>query len=240
MNLAHLAFGVNALQTNQNSLRELRPHQLEGLPASATDPQQLSPSPTEDEILVQPPEPRHHGFVSPFKGYLRSFKKQSGPRFPRPRDGRVNSYIKFNWPRRKPQSDRSPSVSVTRQSTDGDDDEIEVIDREPFQPSSALAASSSSSSSSHASVLLDPTGSIPQRRLVRSSSFPGGASTSPVNHDPSWNHDLVNHPSSNAPRMLPAHFGLNSKMDKMDKLLWSFCTLRIFSHFYIPHPHCPF
>ncbi|KAL7817113.1 fungal-specific transcription factor domain-containing protein [Trichoderma gracile] len=178
--------------------------------------------------------PRSHGFVSPFKDCIATFGKQPSPRFPRPTDGRVNSYIKFNWPTRRPQGGRSSSVSASTRPGDdaGGEDEVEEIVRPSSQSSSALATPGRhlNDCASQASHEIAPRSSNPLKRSERSWSFSdttsppassGYAITSPYARP--WSHGWgSSHSSMNSPQMLPTHFGLVSRMDKMDRKLWSF------------------
>ncbi|KAH0492782.1 hypothetical protein TgHK011_007717 [Trichoderma gracile] len=148
--------------------------------------------------------------------------------------GRVNSYIKFNWPTRRPQGGRSSSVSASTRPGDdaGGEDEVEEIVRPTSQSSSALATPGRhlNDCASQASHEIAPRSSNPLKRSERSWSFSdttsppassGYAVTSPYARP--WSHGWgSSHSSINSPQMLPTHFGLVSRMDKMDRKLWSF------------------
>ncbi|KAL7951701.1 fungal-specific transcription factor domain-containing protein [Trichoderma barbatum] len=203
---------------------EREPHSPQELFASATSSKQEHRRPR--------PQSRPHGFVSPFKDCVTSFGKQASRRFNRPSDGTVNSYIKFNWPQRRTQGGRSSSISVVRQpSDDADDDQVEEIARPSTQSSSALVASNRHSN--HHSKRLSPQTtarcSNSQRRCDRSLSFSDTTSPSaesshsmtPPSAHP-WSPSWANYTSPKGPRMLPAHFGLISKMDKIDRQLFTF------------------
>ncbi|PTB69053.1 hypothetical protein BBK36DRAFT_1192964 [Trichoderma citrinoviride] len=168
----------------------------------------------------------------PFKDCLATFGRQASPRFPRPTDGRVNSYIKFNWPTRRPQGSRSSSVSAVAKPGDaGEDDEVEEIVRPSSQSSSALGTSSRQlhDCTTQTSQQITARWPNPLKRSERSWSFSdttsppamSGYSSSPYPRP--WSHGWgSSHSSMNSPRMLPRHFGLVSQMDKMDRKLWSF------------------
>lgn len=193
-------------------------------------------------------ESRSHRFVSPFKDCVSSYV-QTSRRFSRPSDGTVNSYIKFNWPQRRTQGGRSSSVSVAAQpGNDADDDQVEEIIRPSTQSSSSLVAAHRHSHQ-YAKQLSQATAILlnSQRRSDRSLSFSDGtlpsagssyySATSPSAH-PWSSHSWASHSSSQAPRMLPSHFGLVSKMDKIDRQLWAFCRLKtpdFLKALHIPH-----
>ncbi|KAH6605801.1 zinc finger protein [Trichoderma cornu-damae] len=208
------------------------------LPASPNDAAQLSLPQAELEHRRHRPQPGPHGFVSPFKDCLETFGKLTSMRFPRPSDGRVNSYIKFNWPQRRTQAGRSSSVSLIARPNDAEDNQAETDNPPPsVQSSSVLIASNrrsthrpahrSAQAPTQATARWRPSS---QRKYDRSLSFSGsGTLPSAIpgflfssRSAPSWSHGWVGHPSQNAPRMLPPHFGLSSKMDRMDRLLWDF------------------
>ncbi|KAL7910715.1 fungal-specific transcription factor domain-containing protein [Trichoderma velutinum] len=200
---------------------------------SATGAEQALPSRVEQEHNSSKLESRPHRFVSPFKDCVSSFGKQASRRFSRPTDGTVNSYIKFNWPQRRTQGGRSSSVSVVAQpSNDADDDQVEEIIRPSTQSSSALVASHRHSNQ-HSKQLSSQTTAIwlnSQRRSDRSVSFSGSTlpsaessySATPPSAHPWSSHGWAGHTSSKGPRMLPSHFGLVSRMDKIDRQLWAF------------------
>ncbi|KAL7938629.1 fungal-specific transcription factor domain-containing protein [Trichoderma chlorosporum] len=206
-------------------------------------PQDLFVSTTINEpILPSQAEQKHHGsktqsrsyaFGSPFRDCVGSFGKQSFRRFLRPTDGRVNSYIKFNWPQRRSNDGRSSSISgATQPGSDADNDQIEEIARPLTQSSSALVPSGSLSNqhSKQPSSYITTVWPNSHRKLDRSLSFSDGtlpsaesshSGISPYMH--SWGpHSWAHHPSLKGPRLLPSHFGLVSKMDKIDRQLWAF------------------
>jgi hypothetical protein len=83
-----------------------------------------------------------HSLVRPIKNHKPRTKQQRSPRFPRPTDGKVNSFIKFNWPRYRTQGDRPPSIPVVIHFNDtADDDQTKAIRRKPAQSSSDWMAS---------------------------------------------------------------------------------------------------
>lgn len=216
---------------------------------SATSPEQILASQAEQEHRRSKSQSRSHGFVSPFKDCVASFGKQASRKFSRPTDGTVNSYIKFNWPQRRTQAGRSSSISVaTEPGNDADDDQAEEITRPLTQSSSALVPSDSHASQHSIHIWSQTAAAWPtsQRKSDRSLSFSGSASPSAessysvTSHSvhPWSSHGWANHSSPKGPRMLPSHFGMVSKMDKIDRQLWAFCRLRtpkFFQTFHISH-----
>ncbi|KAK4072698.1 transcriptional regulator family: Fungal Specific TF [Trichoderma aggressivum f. europaeum] len=214
--------------SSSNSISpERESHSPQDLDVSATAVEQVPSSRAEQEHNSPKLESKSHKFVSPFKDCVSSFG-QASRRFSRPTDGTVNSYIKFNWPQRRTQGGRSSSVSVVaRPGNDADDDQVEEVIRPSTQSSPSLVAPNR-----HAKQISQATAILlnSQRRFDRSLSFsdstlPAAGSshyaTSPSAH--SWSsHGWATHSSSQGPRMLPSHFGLVSKMDKIDRQLWAF------------------
>ncbi|TFB07765.1 hypothetical protein CCMA1212_000570 [Trichoderma ghanense] len=240
---APLAAEFDLIPLNHDSLShsvspEQQPHSPQADLVAAANSDHLLPSDAEHEHrsykTQAQPRPRSHGFVSPFKDCIATFGKQASPRFPRPTDGRVNSYIKFNWPSRRPQGGRSSSVSAATQPGDdaGEEDGVEEIIRPSSQSSSVLGNSSRQLHDCTNQVPYQITAKSPNplKRSDRSWSFSDTASppassgysvTSPYTRP--WSHGLgFTHSSMNSPQMLPSHFGLVSRMDKMDRKLWSF------------------
>ncbi|KAL6696554.1 fungal-specific transcription factor domain-containing protein [Trichoderma pleuroticola] len=219
--------------SSSNSISpERESHSPQDLFVSATSVEQVLSSRAEQEHNSSNLETTSHGFVSPFKDCVSSFGIQASRRFSRPSDGTVNSYIKFNWPQRRTQGGRSSSVSVIAQPGNGaDDDQVEEIIRPSTQSSLSLVASNRHSNR-HSKQISQATEILlnSQRRPDRSLSFSdstlmsAGSSysvTSPSAHP--WNpQGRATHSSSQGPRMLPSHFGLVSKMDKIDRQLWAF------------------
>lgn len=239
---APLATEIDLTQSDHETLsNSVSPEQQPGSPqvdlVAVTNPDRILPSDTEHihrrhKTQVQS-RTTSHGFVSPFKDCIATFGKQAAPRFPRPRDGRVNSYIKFNWPSRRPQDGRSSSVSAAARPGDaGEEDEVEEIVRPSTQSSSTLANSSRHPNdyANQASHEITSRSSNPLKRSERSWSFSdtssppalsGYTATSPYARP--WSHGWgSSHSSMSSPQMLPTHFGLVSRMDKMDRKLWSF------------------
>ncbi|KAL7799251.1 fungal-specific transcription factor domain-containing protein [Trichoderma ceciliae] len=221
---------INYISLSDSSSSEHQPHSPWVLAASDINPEQLSPSQAEHQYRRHKPPSRPHGFCSPFKDCLESFGKLPSLRFSRPTDGRVNSYIKFNWPQRRMQGGRSSSISAVTQLSNVDDYQVENIIRQSIHSSSALIGASHHST--QASPQSTPRRPNSQRRCDRSLSFSDGTSPSAASGSSipypsalswnSWNRVWVNHTSLNAPRMLPSHFGLTSKTDTIDRRLWSF------------------
>ncbi|KAL7940244.1 fungal-specific transcription factor domain-containing protein [Trichoderma barbatum] len=157
--------------------------------------QNVIPSQAKQEHSRPKAQPRPHGFASPFMERIPSFGKQESRRFTRPGDGVINSYIKFNWPRLRTRDNRPSCRSVvTQTSDDTDNGRTREIIKPSTQSSSTLVATN--------------------RHLNHHLKQRSAQATSTVGLDYNG--------SPKGPRMLPSQFGLVSKMDGMDRRLWSF------------------
>ena len=146
------------------------------------------------------------------------FGKGKKLRFDRPCDGKVNGYIKFNWPNRQ----SSAQVSSTFVSPIAM--ESAVSTRDTKMPSTSLASSVSIPGATSASI------TIPSEFDPRSFDFLSFLN----NANPSEtfcpalslaNADaLTNMVPVGAPRMVPKLFGYEADMDQTDRKLWTFCA----------------
>jgi hypothetical protein len=187
-------------------------------------------------------------FSSPFKDCLESFGKLAGPRYRRPTDGKVNGYIKFNWPRGGLPQSTSSVVDITNKDT-SETPKVQSGSESYHRYSSA----SSDESSSSGPVALSPSAQTSEA-MPLSTSSPGNIIASPVydadaslmicpiesfcsSYLPSppinWQTPaLFSSGMTEAPRLVPPHFGHSVTMDNIDRKLWGFCK----SNFSTPHP----
>jgi hypothetical protein len=224
---------------NHAEFPELQSHLLgdlaEALTEELTSPavEQASPSSAEDEHSSHQ---QRHRFVSPFKDCLDTFGKLSSLRFTRPTDGTVNSYIKFNWPKRDEHHSRPSSKSAAMQYGEDDDDQNEYV-RQSSQPSSVLVATNYHLTHASPEILSEQLYSERLGRYSRSPSLPSSSISRSANLSPSssssdagsWDtrhlhllHQMAEH---TVPK-LPSHFGFVSQMDAMDRRFFDFCTLK--------------
>lgn len=221
---------TNFSELQSHSLGDLAESLAEGF-ASPTV-RQASPSSAEGEHSSRKPR---HGFVSPFKDCLDTFGKLSSLRFPRPTDGTVNSYIKFNWPKRDEQSSRSLSKSAATQSSEDNNGQNEDV-RQLRQWSSALVAANyhSTQASPHSTseqLCLEQLGRYSRSPSLQSSgtsrsAIPSSSSSSTCAR--SWDprsFDMLRQMAGYTVPKIPSHFGFVSQMDDMDSRFFDFCTL---------------
>ena len=197
--------------------------------------------------------------VSPFKDCVGNFGDIHHRRFHRPLDGKVNGYIKFNWPKdqqpRRPSSTRPPSSVSTSPGVSAkvlSPTEVDAFATSlvPLGPSAAPSGSAIILSSLPPDVSLSykdidrffndnfseafdfsPTTVSP----VTSSVFDSRtASGSPTTTDTEISTELVR---IGAPRKIPPQMGYDAKMDATDRAFWSFCKSR---HVSREGPHVPF
>ncbi|ATY67016.1 hypothetical protein A9K55_000592 [Cordyceps militaris] len=210
------------LPRQPNILPRLQPNPLPN-PLPNPRPRQTQPSRSPPTISepVQKDQRRRKSRVkpitnSPFSDCIDSFGNTFAPQhFFRPRDGKVNGYIKFNWS--TPKEDKQPS-RISEVTDDVDD---------------SLTSVPATYSSNHGSDL------ALQRRFSVSHSTPSvttlAGSDSPFSTASTLVSPLYHHPLPAAkvkpyfdggrkeePRLVPAHFGLHTKMDTMDRKLFIF------------------
>lgn len=192
--------------------------------------EQASPSSAEDEHGSRKPR---HGFISPFKDCLDTFGKLSSLRFHRPTDGTVNSYIKFNWPKRDEQYSRPSSKSAATQYGEDDDDQNEHV-RQLSQSSSTLVATNYHLTQASPESTSEQLYSEQLGRYSRSPSLPSSSasrseilSPSSSSYARSWdqrNLHISRQMAGHTVPKLPSHFGFVSQMDDMDRRFFDFCT----------------
>ncbi|KAJ6442031.1 Protein phosphatase inhibitor [Purpureocillium lavendulum] len=161
--------------------------------------------------------------VSPFKDCLGSFGEVNRRRFDRPFDGKVNGYIKFNWPKdkqpRRASSARAASVSdatsVVEVVGSGADDD---------SPTTSLTAIGPIPMTASASAMI-----VAQDFDYHGFDFSSflHQSPSPIEgFSPTFSHPRTEISTDvtpiGAPRMVPKLFGYEAKMDQTDRKFWTF------------------
>ncbi len=160
--------------------------------------------------------------ISPFKDCVDTFGKFAGQRYYRPTDGKVNGYIKFNWP-----------IGGAPKSTHRVDD---VPDKDPSEATKlskdmvtyqrqSSASSEASSSSSSGCPALSP-------KAVPISAPPPSRSLSVTSSTLAAESSLAYGGATGRPRLAPPHFGQETAMDPIDRRFWSFCKSSQPSYFY--------
>ncbi|KAL6897184.1 fungal-specific transcription factor domain-containing protein [Trichoderma evansii] len=213
---------ANFPELQSHSLGDLAEALAEEFASPATE--RASPSSAEGKPSSRKPR---HGFVSPFKDCLDTF---GSLRFPRPTDGTVNSYIKFNWPKRDEQSSRPSSKSVAMQSGEDDDGQNEDV-RQLSQSSSALVtATQASPQSTSEQLYIEQLGRYSRSPSLPSSSTSRSAILSPSRSNSyarSWDlrsSDTLRQMAGYTVPRIPSHFGFVSQMDDMDRRFFDFYT----------------
>ncbi|KAM3451698.1 hypothetical protein MY3296_005110 [Beauveria thailandica] len=202
---------------------------VQPLPRSQLPPQPRQTQPPRSPLLI--PELIHQGprrrkfrpkhvITSPFTDCIDSFGNHfSLQQFPRPKDGTVNGYVKFSWPRSTRQ-DRQPSRIVDVTDLDNDDDSpTPVAETHSSRQVPELVHHHHCSASLSAS-----TGALPL-----GSDSPFSTASTLVS---SQNLTCLHSPTESAapyvnmnwenPRYVPSSFGLDAKMDSMDRKLFKF------------------
>lgn len=170
--------------------------------------------------------------TSPFKDCLGSFGKGNQLSFARPQGGKINGYIKFNWPKSK--QDLCASVQ----------------DLAPGRATAVTSVTSIAHTSTPLSVV--PSSSISDRAVV-SAAVAGPALGVDTNaHPNTWKNlpaagfqTIVTLPSTSggfepvnvtvdSPRRVPELFGYHAKMDTTDRKLWTFCMFLKPRHTHVP------
>lgn len=155
--------------------------------------------------------------VSPFKDCLGNFGEAQKRRFNRPSDGKVNGYIKFNWPKERPsrRPSASPIVAEPTAST-ADVDTPQTLIQVASAPASALTSMTISPGVSSnfdlSCFLYDPAASFQRSRSLDVEVEAAEAETS------------TEMAPMGAPRKVPKLFGYEAQMDHTDRKFWTFCT----------------
>ncbi|PHH68939.1 hypothetical protein CDD80_7123 [Ophiocordyceps camponoti-rufipedis] len=196
-------------------------------------PRCLLPPPAGDAPgVVEQRTVNSFGLVSPFRDCVGIFGQASKRRFARPVDGKVNGYIKFNWPVERP-SRRESLVhedSTSASVVELDDETAAAVEASSSSSSSIVPFHSASSSVACSSmVALSPDldsnfdfsgylyGSSGASSLELLNAVTTMTSPSLVSADgPS---EVA---SMGAPRKVPHLFGYEAKMDPTDRKFWAF------------------
>ncbi len=171
--------------------------------------------------------------TSPFKDCLGSFGKGNQLSFARPQGGKINGYIKFNWPNSKQDLCAPVRGPVPGRAT-------------------AITSVASIEPMAHTSTSLVPSSSISDRSAIFAA-VAGSELGVDTSAPPSRRRNLpaadcqtiVTLPSTNAgvqsvnvtmdsPRRIPELFGYDAKMDATDRKLWTFCMYLKPHHAHIP------
>ncbi|EXK77696.1 hypothetical protein FOQG_17610 [Fusarium oxysporum f. sp. raphani 54005] len=171
--------------------RRLLPAAPDALPGRAVESQD---SEEEGGEAVEGP------VVSPFTVNEDRLIVSTVPRYPRPNNGQVNGYVKFNWP--SPGPSRRPSEPLPLPSEDDVEDitaNITRSDSKPGVPVETICLSSIEGCRASVSSTVSMTG-LPVSSQAASLT---------------WT-------TSEPPGMLPPQFGFQAKMDKIDRQLFEF------------------
>ena len=158
--------------------------------------------------------------VSPFTDHQDRLEESTGPRFARPSNGQVNGYIKFNWPSRRPSIRSSMPEGPSRIMTDDFRSELIHFSTPSRSPSLSIIGPLPAQSMTANNGGLSP---MMTEFSWSCASSPLLASAIPVPLQGMSMQMLA----KNEPKMVPPQFGLQAKMDRMDRRLWDFC--RFFS-----------
>ncbi|KND90546.1 hypothetical protein TOPH_04765, partial [Tolypocladium ophioglossoides CBS 100239] len=205
-------------------------------------------NPVANDSQPKDQHPRKHTskgiLVSPFKDCVGSFGDVHHRRFHRPLDGKVNGYIKFNWPKDR-QSRRSSSIQPSSSVSDFSDVAEQVPSAPkakarttsliPLGPAPAPASSKAAITvPSDAEEILDGFSSFLNSTYSVTFDFGNPAGVSPATSSvfdfssAGISPNISNVGASTemvpigAPRMVPQLFGYDAKMDQTDRKFWTF------------------
>ena len=229
-------------------------------PSSITQPSasgspSVSPNPltsaASSHSIRQPTRIRNN-LVSPFKDCIGTFGIHKAPTFPRPIDGKVDGYVKFNWPTK---NSRRPSASQGQHPRviELNDDEVnelhepsttfdhEIINQELTQspkygPVPATSPAYSSGVISLKDIEFSGNSSPETFGIASGTTSPTLASHQSFSPDSMWSGSpgqaYLNSPRIEGaltkkqpmgnPKLVPDSFGMDAKMDSLDRKLWSF------------------
>lgn len=161
---------------------------------------------------------------SPFRDCIGTFGTQNSQFFSRPQDGKVNSYVKFSWPKESPARQRS--IAYTSPASD----DSGVIELEDVSETAEECASQSSS----VTVICPPTPNANREATMiwalDVAAPPGhtGAgiysySAAPcIASPPILTNKSMKVANMGAPRLIPSQYGYEAKMDVTDRRFWMF------------------
>lgn len=166
--------------------------------------------------LPRPSTVAHKSFTSPFVDCIETFGTLKSPRFMRPMDGRVNGYVKFNWPRKREREsgfveeihDDSPPESSSRVTSPPVKTRESSISGE-IGFSKTFFSPVTTKRRSSAAPILTPSSMSPSS--TRSPLFSNQTITDTIQLDVGEN-----------PQFIPPHFGYDTRMDATDRGLWKF------------------
>lgn len=147
---------------------------------------------------------------SPFNDCHERLGPAEQPKYGRPNDGRVNGYVKFNWPSAEARAHRIAAIEASANGLVHYAGSMGIISR-----SSSITSLIGPTPAN--SIVLSPVNSEGSWEIVSTKVTADTTLMSPEFGVP------VQYVSNNDPQMLPPHFGFHAKMDWMDRRLWEFC-----------------
>ncbi|PNY25595.1 Uncharacterized protein TCAP_04467 [Tolypocladium capitatum] len=201
------------------------------------------PLPVTGDAVANGPRPRDQHqrkptsnalLVSPFKDCVGNFGDVHHRRFQRPLDGKVNGYIKFNWPKDR-QLRRSSSVhpsSSVSDSPDVSENVLSAVSATSLIPLGPAPASSKAAGivPSDAEEILDSFSSFLNGTYSTTFDLSNSVGVSPATSSlfdfgstgAGSTVSSTDVASIGAPRMVPQLFGYDAKMDQTDRKFWTF------------------
>jgi hypothetical protein len=217
------AFDVNhvqSLETHDSTLSRTQPlqhHLPRLLPATASTESSSNPPPSPISNTSRRKSRSRYPLVTPFQDCVGQFGKVTEIRFKRPHNGRVNGYIKFNWPQERSHADRSAMAPAARQNEEASSRLLPTA--RPSQ-SNTVAKATVINSLPLPTASVSPTPVSPTLSDV-SASFAMGRSGAP---SPTLSEEEMQQSTAqDHPQFLPSQFGYGAKMDFMDRMFWTFC-----------------
>lgn len=217
------------MQTPDLILQSQRPASADSTTSLPLVAKQQSPTGTEVQLRDQPTQQSAPLYTNPFTECANTFGSYLSLQFTRPADGKVNSYVKFNWVR--PTSKRKiQELADDEISSAGSVASVgsQLSECGPSPLPKRVGKSNSASPISKVSVSTtspEPRSGAPHPTSMET---PYSAGTSlACSSKQSYTLD------ANAPQLIPAHFGHESILDTTGRKLWRFCTARLV-HFAMP------
>ncbi|ODA82236.1 hypothetical protein RJ55_00743 [Drechmeria coniospora] len=169
--------------------------------------------------------------LSPFKDCVGNFGQNHNHRFNRPSDGKVNGYIKFNWPKQRPSAPSSLDRPLPGAiSSDGVKSAVPFFKprtRSKFMTKFEFNLNNSSTAtSSTATKMIAPDVEHPDEDYTALLHGPVSSEISAVSgvqYGPDLPEAKPNQMVTiGAPQKVPELFGLDAKMDAVDRRFWMF------------------